>query len=92
MVDFSKIRDQAFKASQEGMLGSYAFTPNKFALFRKKDDEEVIYAYKCEKCGFEEEKKEVLEWPYKIKCASCKKVVFESKKGPGVRKKKKKDN
>lgn len=86
MVDLKKIKEEAIKLNEKGEIGSFVFKSN-FALYRKKGTEIVRYAYKCQNCGFEEEKEEEMEFPYKIKCPNCRKLVFKSRKPSGRRKK-----
>ncbi len=87
------LQKEAEKAKQlgiEGKIASYAYTPGLIVAYRLKDKEETTIAYKCPNCGHEYNPvTAIVQWPYKIKCEQCRKLVFKSSKGRGRVKKKK---
>ncbi|MDD5417652.1 MAG: hypothetical protein PHW96_02070 [Candidatus Nanoarchaeia archaeon] len=81
--------EKAKKWGMEGKIASYAYTPDLVVVYRKEGEEETTVAYKCPNCAYEYGPiTAIIEWPYKIKCGQCRKLVFKSTKGRGRAKKK----
>ncbi len=89
-MDFSKVQKKAVELNKEDKVGSYVYRPSDgLAAYSVKGIPVLHLMYKCQFCGHEFDKSIDAEWPYKIKCESCRKIVLKSSKPRGRRKKKK---
>ena len=85
-----EIRKKAMELSREGKLGGFAQEAGKFAMYRELGSNIIHFVAKCPYCGYEWEGEDEQEFPYKIKCPKCRRIVWESKKMPGMRRKRRK--
>lgn len=87
-----KLKEEAMALFNKGETLAAVFNKVSLGLFmyKRKPTDKFKVAYHCPKCDYETETEMDLKMPYEVNCEKCGNLIFEQKKVPGQRGRKKK--